>query len=126
VLCFLAVSLKYRFGYDDSLDVVGVHLVGGIVGSLCLGLFSDAAFGPADADGNPIAPEGLFLGGGLDFFIKQLVAVVAVIAFSFVISYALGLAIKAVMGLRATDDEEVAGLDIALHEERSYVLAESA
>jgi Amt family ammonium transporter len=118
VLCFLAVSLKYRFGYDDSLDVIGVHLVGGIVGSILLGVL-------ADTDFNAAGPEGLIFGGG-DFFVKQVVAVVAVIAFSFVVSLVLALAIKAVMGIRASDEEEVAGLDIALHEERGYVLAESA
>ena len=116
VLCFLAVSLKYRFGYDDSLDVIGVHLVGGIVGSLLLGIL-------ADTDFNAAGPEGLIFGGG-DFFVKQLVAVLAVIVFSFAASYVIGFAVKAVMGLRATDDEEIAGLDIALHEERGYVLAE--
>jgi Amt family ammonium transporter len=116
VLCFLAVSLKFRFGYDDSLDVIGVHLVGGIVGSLMLGLFADTAVNEAGIDG-------LFFGDG-GFFVKQLVAVVAVIVFSFVVSYVLALIIKAVIGLRATEDDEVAGLDIALHEERGYVLAE--
>lgn len=124
VVCFFAVSLKFRFGYDDSLDVVGVHLVGGIIGSLMLGLLADATFGPADAEGNPIAPDGLVMGGGADFFVKQLVAVVAVLSFSFVASYAIGLLVKAIVGLRASDDDEVAGLDIALHEERGYVLAE--
>jgi ammonium transporter, Amt family len=116
VLCFLAVSLKFRFGYDDSLDVVGIHLVGGIVGSLLLGLFADTAF-------NEAGPDGLFYGDG-GFLVKQIVAVVAVMAFSFIVSYILAIAIKAVMGIRASDEDEVAGLDIALHEERGYVLAE--
>ena len=118
VLCFLAVSLKYRFGYDDSLDVIGVHLVGGIVGSLLLGVL-------ADTDFNEAGPEGLLFGGG-DFFVKQLVAVAVVVAFSFIVSYLIGLAVKAAIGLRASTEDEVAGLDIALHEERGYVLAESA
>jgi Amt family ammonium transporter len=116
VLCFLAVSLKFRFGYDDSLDVIGVHLVGGIVGSLMLGLFADNAF-------NEAGPDGLFFGDG-GFFVKQIVAVIAVIVFSFVASYILALIVKAVVGLRASEDDEVGGLDIALHEERGYVLAE--
>ena len=123
VLCFLAVNLKHRLGYDDSLDVIGVHLIGGIVGSLMLGLFSDSKFGPS-VDGVPVAPDGLFTGGGLGFFIDQLIAVVAVMVFSFVVTYILAIAIKAVMGLRASDEDEIAGLDIALHEERGYVLAE--
>jgi Amt family ammonium transporter len=116
VVCFLAVSLKFRFGYDDSLDVIGVHLVGGIVGSLMLGLFADNAF-------NEAGPDGLFFGDG-SFFVKQIVAVIAVIVFSFVASYILAMIVKAVVGLRASEDDEVAGLDIALHEERGYVLAE--
>jgi Amt family ammonium transporter len=123
ILCFLAVNLKHRFGYDDSLDVIGVHLIGGIVGSLMLGLFSDSEFGPS-VDGVPVAPDGLFTGGGMGFFIDQLIAVVAVMVFSFVVTYILAIAIKAVMGLRASDEDEIAGLDIALHEERGYVLAE--
>lgn len=124
VLCFLAVSLKFRFGYDDSLDVIGVHLIGGIAGSLMLGLFADATYGPTNPDGTSVAPDGLFVGGGADFFLKQLVAVVAVLAFSFVVSYVIALAVKAVMGLRVTEDEEVSGLDISLHEERGYMLAD--
>jgi Amt family ammonium transporter len=123
VLCFLAVSLKYRFGYDDSLDVIGVHLVGGIVGSLMLGLLADDTFGPV-VDDVPVAPNGLFLGGGIEFFVKQLVAVIVVLAFSFIVSYVLGLIVKAVMGLRADEEAEVTGLDVSLHEERGYVLAE--
>jgi Amt family ammonium transporter len=116
VICFLAVTLKFRFGYDDSLDVVGIHLVGGIVGSLLLGVLADTAY-------NPDGPEGLIFGGG-EFFLYQVIAVVAVFAFSFIASYILAYAIKAVMGLRADEEAEVAGLDISLHEERGWVLAE--
>jgi ammonium transporter, Amt family len=122
VACFFAVSLKYRFGFDDSLDVIGVHLVGGIVGSLLLGLFADAAYGPV-VDGERVGPSGLFYGGA-DLLVKQIIAVVAVVVFSFIVSYVLALIVKAVVGLRVSDEEEMNGLDIAQHEERSYVLAD--
>ena len=131
VICYLACNLKFRFGFDDSLDVIGVHLVGGIVGSLLLGVLAQFTVNPAGlckgtvadglCDGTKI--EGLVYGGG-DFMLKQLVGVIAVAAFSFIVSYGLALLIKAVIGLRATDEDEVAGLDIALHEERGYVFAE--
>lgn len=116
VLCYLAVSLKFRFGYDDSLDVVGVHLVGGVIGSLLLGVFADTAF-------NPDGPEGLLFGGGA-FFGKQVVAVIAVLAFSFIATYIIATVVKAVMGLRVSEEDELTGLDIAQHEERGWVLAD--
>ena len=116
VICFLAVSLKFRFNYDDSLDVVGIHLVGGIVGSLLLGVFASNAINGGVDDG--------LLFGGADFFFKQLVAVVAVMAFSFVVSYIMARVLDATMGLRATEQQEIEGLDITLHEERAYVLGE--
>jgi Amt family ammonium transporter len=116
VVCYWAVSLKYRFGYDDSLDVVGVHLVGGIVGSLLLGVFAQSSV-------NEAVPDGLAFGGA-GFFLKQLVAVVAVMAFSFVVSYLLARIVKATVGLRADERDEVEGLDITLHEERAYVFTE--
>jgi Amt family ammonium transporter len=122
VICYFAVSLKFRFGYDDSLDVVGVHLVGGIVGSILLGVFAQNSINPAgltDADGNPI--EGLIY-GDVAFFGKQLLAVAAVVVFGFVASYILARIVAMVVGLRASEEEEFSGLDISLHEERGYVL----
>ncbi len=116
VLCFLAVSLKYRFNYDDSLDVVGIHLVGGIVGSVLLGVLASNAV-------NGGVEDGLLFGGG-GFFLKQVVAVVAVMAFSFVVSYVIARVLDATMGLRADERQEIEGLDITLHEERAYVLGE--
>jgi ammonium transporter, Amt family len=116
MICFWAVSLKFRFGYDDSLDVVGVHLVGGIVGSLLLGVFASSAV-------NPAGPDGLLFGDA-GFLGIQALAIVAVMAYSFVISYILARIIKAVMGLRVTDPAEVEGLDISLHEERGYALTD--
>lgn len=122
IICFFAVSLKFRLGYDDSLDVVGVHMVGGIVGSLLLGIFAQHSINPAgltDGDGNPI--EGLIY-GDIAFLGKQIVAVVAVLVFTFVASYILAKIVDLVIGLRATEEQEFSGLDISLHEERGYVL----
>jgi Amt family ammonium transporter len=115
-LCFLAVSLKFRFGYDDSLDVVGVHLVGGITGSVLLGVFAENRINPAVSDG--------LLLGGADFFFKQVVAVLAVMVFTFVASYLLARIVKAITGLRVEESQETEGLDISLHEERGYVFSE--
>jgi Amt family ammonium transporter len=116
VVCFAAVSLKYRFEYDDSLDVVGVHLVGGIVGSLLLGILGEEVF---LGDG----VRGLIYGGG-DFFAAQVIAILATLAFSGIVSYGIAKFVDAVIGLRADDHEEIEGLDISLHEERGYVLSE--
>jgi Amt family ammonium transporter len=116
ILCYLAVSLKFRFGYDDSLDVVGVHLVGGIVGSVLLGVFAQSSI-------NSSVPDGLIFGNaGLLF--KQIGAVAAVILFSFTASYVLARVVKAITGLRVDDDVEHNGLDISLHKEQGYVLSE--
>jgi Amt family ammonium transporter len=110
------VSLKFRFGYDDSLDVVGVHLVGGIVGSVLVGVFAESRI-------NPAVPEGLLFGGA-SFFFKQVAAVLAVIAFTFIASYLLARIVKAITGLRVEENQETEGLDISLHEERGYVFSE--
>ncbi|KOG64482.1 ammonia channel protein [Streptomyces griseoflavus] len=112
VLCAMAVGLKYRFGYDDSLDVVGVHLVGGIVGSLLIGLF---ATGGVQSDA-----KGLFYGGGLEQLGKQAVGVVCVLLYSLVASFVLAKIIDWVMGFRVSEDEEVAGVDQAAHAETAY------
>ncbi len=111
-LCYLAVSLKFRFGYDDSLDVVGVHLVGGLVGSLLLGVFAQASVGGVDG--------ALF--GNFALVWYQLVGVIAVVAFSGIMTLAIAKVVAATVGLRATDKEEADGLDISIHEERGYVL----
>jgi len=115
-VCFWAVSLKFRFGYDDSLDVVGVHLAGGIVGSVLLGVLAQSSV-------NEVVPDGLFF-GGVAFFLKQVAAVAVVIVFTFVATYILARIVKAITGLRVDDNQETEGLDISLHEERGYVLAE--
>ncbi len=100
VLCAMAVGLKYKLGYDDSLDVVGVHLVGGIIGSLLIGFF---ATGKGQSD-----VAGLFYGGGLDQFWKQCAGVFGVLAYSLVASAVLALLIHKTIGMRVSEDEEVA------------------
>jgi Amt family ammonium transporter len=118
ILCFLAIQLKFKFGYDDSLDVVGVHLVGGIVGSLLLGFFADTAVNSGGFDG-------VFFDGGTDLLMDQLVAVGATIVYSGVLSLIFAVVIKATIGLRTSDDEEDEGLDISQHAEQGYALAAS-
>ncbi len=117
VLCFLAIQLKFRLGYDDSLDVVGVHLVGGIVGSILLGFFADTGV-------NALGADGVFNGGGAALLADQLVAVLATIAFSGIVSFVLAKVIDATIGLRVTPDEEDAGLDTTQHAETAYNLGE--
>ena len=114
-VCMLAVSLKFRFGYDDSLDVVGVHLVGGLVGSLLLGLFADTAV-------NDVGRDGLFFGGGAGLFFDQLVASVVTLVFSLVVSFVLAKVIDGIMGIRVPADQEETGLDTTQHAETAYAL----
>jgi Amt family ammonium transporter len=113
-LCYLAVLLKVRLGYDDSLDVVGVHGVGGLWGALATGLFASAAVNPAGADG-------FFFGNPAQFGI-QVVAVAATVTYSFVMSFILLKIIDATMGLRVAREDEVAGLDLTEHQEAGYSL----
>jgi ammonium transporter, Amt family len=115
VLCALAVGLKYRFGYDDSLDVVGVHLVGGLVGTIIIGFIATA-----DA---PAGVDGLFYGGGVDQLWRQVVGAVAVLAFSFVLTYIIGIAIQKTMGFRVTEEDEITGIDNVVHAESGYDFA---
>lgn len=111
-LCALAVSLKYRFGFDDSLDVVGVHLVGGLAGTLLVGLFASAAA--------PAGIDGLFYGGGLDQLWRQAVGAFAVFGYSFVVSLVLGWLIKVTIGFRISEADELAGIDEVEHAETGY------
>ena len=113
VVCLLAIGLKTRFGYDDSLDVIGVHLVGGLVGALLLGLFADTAINEAGYDG-------LFFGGGAGLLVDQLVASLATFAYSFVVSFAIAKIIDLVVGLRVSAEEEQEGLDRSQHAETAY------
>jgi len=109
VICPVAVQLKERFNYDDSLDVVAVHLVGGVVGALMLGLLADVAVNSAGANG-------LFLGNA-DLFVNQLIAIIITLAYSFILSYAIIKLIDMIIGIRVSSDEEDAGLNMSLHGE---------
>jgi ammonium transporter, Amt family len=113
-VCYLALGLKKRFRFDDSLDVIAVHLVGGLVGSLLLGFFADASINSV------VTNEGVFLGGGGSLLWDQIVASAVTIAFSFVASYVIGMAIDATMGLRIADTDEDEGLDLSQHAEVAY------
>jgi Amt family ammonium transporter len=115
VLCALAVGLKYKLGYDDSLDVVGVHLVGGLWGTVAVGFFASAA--------TTAGVDGLFYGGGVDQLWRQVVGAVAVLAYSFVLTYVIGLAIQKTIGFRLTEEDEVAGIDNVEHAETGYDFA---
>ncbi|WP_324194155.1 ammonium transporter [Nocardia blacklockiae] len=114
-LCALAVGLKFRFGFDDSLDVVGVHLVGGLVGTLMVGLVATTEA--------PAGVEGLFYGGGFDQLGKQAVGAFAVLIFSGVATAIIALAIKYTIGLRADDEAEFQGMDESQHAETAYDFA---
>ncbi|TFV70518.1 ammonium transporter [Blastococcus sp. CT_GayMR19] len=115
VLCALAVGLKYKLGYDDSLDVVGVHLVGGLWGTLAVGLFASAA--------TTAGVDGLFYGGGVDQLWKQAVGALAVLVYSFVLTMVIGIAIQKTIGFRVTDEAEIAGIDNGEHAETAYDFA---
>ena len=119
-LCALAVSLKYRFNFDDSLDVVAVHLVGGVIGTLMIGLLATETF-TGDA-----ALGGLFYGGGIELLGNQAVAAGATIVYSFVIAYILGILIHRTVGFRVSEDAEVGGIDLSVHVEAGYEFTPAA
>ena len=113
ILCYRALGIKERMSWDDSLDVIAVHLVGGLVGTLLLGFFADTT---VNADGF----DGLFYGGGFELLKDQAVAALAVGAFSFAVTYAIAVGIHKTIGLRVDPDEELAGLDQTQHAESAY------
>ena len=113
-LCALAVGLKYKFGYDDSLDVVGVHLVGGLAGSLLVGVFATK-----DA---PAGVNGLLFGGGFDQLNRQLIASLAVLAYSFIVTYLIAKIIDKTIGFRISPEAEAKGIDLSEHAESAYEL----
>ncbi len=112
VLCSIACSLKPKFGYDDSLDVVGVHGIGGTWGALATGLFASKAINSAGNDG-------LFFGNPAQLWV-QFISVVVTILLAVVGTYVILTIVKALMGLRIADDEERMGLDLSQHNERAY------
>ena len=118
VICAFAVTLKYRLGYDDSLDVVGVHLVGGIVGCLLIGFF-------ATTEVNELGKDGLFYGGGWGVLGTQAIGAFAVLAYSFIVTLILAFIIKAAIGLRISRDDELSGIDVAAHAESAYELGDT-
>jgi Amt family ammonium transporter len=118
-VCALAVGLKYRFGYDDSLDVVGVHFVGGWLGSLSIGLFATNQANSLITGGLG-ASEGLFYGGGLTQFGRQAAGSAIVSVFSFSVAFLLGTLINKTIGFRATPEAELDGIDVAEHAESAY------
>ena len=109
-ICYAAVQVRIRIGLDDSLDVVGVHGVGGAWGAIAVGLF--AAFGGA---------EGLFKGNA-EQLVDQIVAVAGTIAYSFIVTYLILRVLDATMGLRVSEDDEIVGVDVTEHGERAYLL----
>lgn len=115
VACALAVGLKFKLGFDDSLDVVGVHLVGGIIGTLMVGLVAAPETGAAVA--------GLFYGGGVDQLWRQAVGAGAVLLYSAIGTAVIALIVKYTIGLRLDEEEEANGIDEAEHAETAYELA---
>ncbi len=109
-VCALAIELKYTWGFDDSLDVVGIHLVGGVIGTLYLGFFANGT--------------GLFMGGDGTQLLVQAIAAFAVLGYSLILTLVIGFAIDKTLGFRVKSEDEVAGVDLAVHGEEGYVLEE--
>ena len=110
-VCALAIELKFTFGFDDSLDVVGIHLVGGLIGTLFLGFFA--------------TDVGLLFSGSFDQLGKQAIAAFTVLIFSFVLSYIIGTIIEKTMGFRIKNEDELAGIDTLVHGEEGYALQDA-
>ena len=117
VLCALAVGLKYKLKYDDSLDVVGVHLVGGLVGTLLIGFLATEAA--------PAGVNGLLYGGGAEQLGKQAIGAFAVLFYSLILTFIIGYLIKVTMGFRVSEDVEIGGVDLNEHAESAYELGDS-
>ena len=109
--CALAIELKYKWGFDDSLDVVGIHLVGGLLGTLYLGFFA--------------RETGLFMGGDFSQLIVQAIAAVAVLVYSFVLAFGIGWVIEKTIGFRVKNEDEIAGIDTVMHGEVGYTLSDA-
>ena len=110
-MCALSVGLKFKLGFDDSLDVVAVHLVGGIVGTIMIGFVG--------------VEVGLFDGGGTEQLIKQVIGAGAVLAYSFIATLIIGKIVDRTIGFRIPQDQEIAGIDLAIHAERAYELSDN-
>ena len=112
-VCYLALALKNAFKFDDSLDVIAVHLVGGILGAILLGFFSDKKV-------NILGANGVFFGGGSKLLVNQFIAIGATFAFSFIVTYVVARIIDATIGLRVSAEDELVGLDQSQHAEAAY------
>ncbi|GAA0960757.1 ammonium transporter [Frigoribacterium faeni] len=110
-VCALAIDLKFKLGFDDSLDVVGIHLVGGLIGTLYLGFFANGS--------------GLIFSGSFEQLGIQAISALAVMVYSFVLAYVIGFVIEKTIGFRVKNEDEVAGIDLAIHGEEGYVLENS-
>lgn len=110
-VCALAIELKFKLGFDDSLDVVGIHLVGGLLGTLYLGIFANGT--------------GLIYSGTLTQLLVQAIAALAVLAYSFVLAFIIGFAIEKTIGFRVKNEDEIAGIDTVVHGEEGYVLSDT-
>jgi Amt family ammonium transporter len=119
ILCALAVGLKYKFNFDDSLDVVGLHLVGGLWGCLSIGLFGSSAI-------NNLGLDGIFYGGGTALLGKQAIGVFSVMAYSFIATLIIGFIIDKTIGFRVKPEAEIAGIDYDQHAETGYELTSSS
>ena len=118
LLCFLALGMKKKFNYDDSLDVVGIHGVGGIVGALMIGFFADdsvASLAIGDL-------EGLFFSASGELLLNQFIAVISTIAYSALGTFVIAWVLKKTVGLRASDEAQITGLDQSEHSSSSYLL----
>ena len=109
-VCYGAVMLKGKLGYDDALDAFGIHGVGGALGAVLTGVFAAAAWGGTDG----------LIGGNSELFIENIIGVVAAAAYSVVVTLVLLKVIDATIGLRVSSDEEIEGLDTNLHGEEGY------
>jgi ammonium transporter, Amt family len=118
-ICALSVGIKYKLGFDDSLDVVAVHLIGGIWGSLAIGLFGSSAV-------NSLSLDGIFYGGGTALLGKQALGVGLVFAYSFIATLIIGYAIEKTIGFRVKKDAEVEGIDLNEHAETAYEMTSSS
>lgn len=119
ILCALVVGLKHKLGFDDSLDVVGIHLIGGLWGSISIGFYGSQAV-------NSVGLNGLFYGGGAELLGKQAFGALFVLAYSFIVTFIIGFIINATIGFRVTRDEEVEGIDLNEHAESAYEIAGSS
>ncbi len=112
VVCYFAVHIKNRMEWDDALDVWGVHGIGGVTGTILLGVFASTAINPVGVDG--------LLYGGTGFFIKELVVVAGASIYAFVFTYIMLIVINAITPVKVSNEEQLIGLDISLHGESAY------